>query len=142
MGKIEISKGQVFHHKGDTVETLSIILKGSFTIRHSDDISLTVGNGTILGAFHPSGSKYDYDYVAAEDSTLFEYAYNSDDDLAAAIKATPAIAPVMVSASIKKLNRMLDTLFALYDESRNLCLSMKAYLSSPRTSRLPQFCAR
>ena len=127
MGKIEISKGQVFHHKGDTVETLSIILKGSFTIRHSDDISLTVGNGTILGAFHPSGSKYDYDYVAAEDSTLFEYAYNSDDDLAAAIKATPAIAPVMVSASIKKLNRMLDTLFALYDESRNLCRDLKAY---------------
>ena len=127
MGKIEISKGQVFHHKGDTVETLSIILKGSFTIRHSDDIRLTVGNGTILGAFHPSGSKYDYDYVAAEDSTLFEYAYNSDDDLAAAIKATPAIAPVMVSASIKKLNRMLDTLFALYDESRNLCRDLKAY---------------
>ena len=132
MGKLEISKGQVLHHKGDTVETLSIILKGSFTIRHSNDISLTVGNGTILGAFHPSGSKYDYDYVAAEDSTLFEYTYNSDDDLVAAIKATPAIAPVMVSASIKKLNRMLDTLFALYDESRNLCLSMKAYYEDYR----------
>ena len=126
MGKIEISKGQVFHRKGDTVESIAIILKGSFTIRHSDDLSLTVGNGTILGAFHPSGSEYDYDYIAAEDSTLFEYEYNNEEDLAAAISATPTIAPVMTSASIKKLSKLLDTLNTLYEKSKNLCLDLKA----------------
>lgn len=126
MGKRDISKGQILHHKGDTVESVAIILRGSFTIRHSDELALTVGNGTILGAFHESGSVYDYDYVAAEDSTLFEYEYNGEEDLAAAIKATPTIAPVMVSASIKKLNKLLDTLETLYEKGRNLCLDMKA----------------
>ncbi len=126
MGKIEISKGQVLHRKGDTVESVAIILKGSFTIRHSDDICLNVGNGTILGAFHASGSKYDYDYIASEDSTLFEYEYNSEEDLAAAISATPTIAPVMVSASIKKLSQMLNILDTLYEKGKNLCLDLKA----------------
>ena len=126
MGKREISKGQVLHRKGETVESIAIILKGSFTIRHSDDLALAVGNGTILGAFHESGSQYDYDYVAAEDSTLFEYDYNNEDDLAAAISATPTIAPVMVSASVKKLNKMLDILETLYEKSKNMCLDLKA----------------
>ena len=126
MGKREISKGQILHHKGETVESVAIILKGSFTIRHSDDLALAVGKGTILGAFHESGSLYDYDYVAAEDSTIFEYGYNNEDDLAAAISATPTIAPVMVSASIKKLNKMLDILETLYEKSKNLCLDLKA----------------
>ena len=126
MGKIDISKGQIWHRKGETVENIAIILKGSFNIRHSDDISFAVGNGTILGAFHPCGSEYDYDYVAAEDCTLFEYAYNSEEDMSAAISATPTIAPVMVSASIKKLNKLLDMLKTLYEKSKNLCLDLKA----------------
>lgn len=126
MGKIEISKGQILRHKGEIVDTIAIILKGSFTIQHSDDLSLSVANGTILGAFHACGSQYDYDYVAAEDSTLFEYEYSSEEDLAAAIRAIPAIAPVMVSASIKKLNKLLDILETLYDKSKNLCLDLKA----------------
>ena len=100
MGKLEISKGQFLHRKGDTVEDIAIILKGSFTLCYGDEVQLTAGNGAIIGAFHPSGGEYEYDYKAAENCTLFTYDYNDEDDLAAAIAATPSIAPVMVSASI------------------------------------------
>ena len=58
MGKLDIAKGQLLHRQGDTVSDIAIILKGSFTISDGADINLPVGNGTILGAFHPAGGTY------------------------------------------------------------------------------------
>ena len=121
MGKLDIAKGQFLHRKGDEVKDIAIILKGSFTLTDGEDVALTAGNGTIIGAFYPSGSKYHYDYRAVEDSTLFVYDYNDEDDLTAAIMATPAIAPVMASASTALLNQLVDTLAGLYDKASQLC---------------------
>ena len=70
MGKLEISKGQFLHRKGDTVKDIAIILKGSFTLCYGDEVQLTAGNGAIIGAFHPSGGEYEYDYKAAETRTI------------------------------------------------------------------------
>ena len=126
MGKIDIAKGQFLHQKGDEVKDISIVLKGSFTLTAGDDITLTAGKGTIIGAFYPSGSAYYYDYRATEDSTLFVYDYADEDDLAAAISATPAIAPVMASASIALLNNMVNVLDNLYEKAINLCDSLKS----------------
>jgi hypothetical protein len=126
MGKLEISKGQFLHRKGDTVKDIAIILKGSFTLCYGDEVQLTAGNGAIIGAFHPSGGKYEYDYKAAEDCTLFTYDYNDEDDLAAAIAATPSIAPVMVSASINLATDLINTLDDFYNQAQNLCDSMKS----------------
>ena len=126
MGKLEISKGQFLHRKGDTVKDIAIILKGSFTLCYGDEVQLTAGKGTILGAFHPSGGAYEYDYKAAEDCTLFTYDYNDEDDLAAAIAATPSIAPVMVSASIALATDLINTLDDFYNKAQNLCDSMKS----------------
>ncbi len=126
MGKLELSKGQFLHRKGDTVKDIAIILKGSFTLCYGDEVQLTAGNGAIIGAFHPSGGEYEYDYKAAEDCTLFTYDYNDEDDLAAAIAATPSIAPVMVSASINLATDLINTLDEFYNKAQNLCDSMKS----------------
>ena len=126
MGKLDISKGQILHKKGDAIKDIAIILKGSFTLNDGADVSLSAGNGTILGAFHPYGGTYHYNYQAAEDSTLFTYDYTDEDDLTAAITATPTIAPVMVSASVTLLNQLLDTLSELYEAGCKLCKDTKA----------------
>ena len=126
MGKLDISKGQILHKKGDAIKDIAIILKGSFTLNDGADVSLSAGNGTILGAFHPYGGTYHYNYQAAEDSTLFTYDYTDEDDLTAAITATPTIAPVMVSASVALLNQLLDTLSELYEAGCKLCKDTKA----------------
>jgi len=126
MGKLDITKGQILHKKGDAVKDIAIILKGSFTLNDGADVSLSAGNGTILGAFHPYGGTYHYNYQAAEDSTLFTYDYTDEDDLASAITATPTIAPVMVSASVTLLNQLLDTLSELYEAGCKLCKDTKA----------------
>ena len=126
MGKLDISKGQLLHKKGDTVNDIAIILKGSFTISDGEDIILTAGNGSILGAFHASGSQYHYDYRAAEDCTLFVYDYNDEDDLAAAISAIPKIAPVMASASIALATDLTNILDSLYEKAHELCHTLKS----------------
>lgn len=126
MGKIDIKKGQLLHRKGDEVKDIAIVLKGSFSLSDGTDIAFTAGNGAIIGAFYPCGSKYHYDYRAAEDCTLFVYDYSDEDDLVSAISATPAIAPVMATASIALLNNMLNVLDGLYEKAINLCESLKS----------------
>ncbi|WP_295155807.1 hypothetical protein [Selenomonas sp. AE3005] len=126
MGKIDITKGQVLHRKGETVTEAAIVLKGSCYVKVNDDTTLTAGNGAILGAFHAPGDKYKYDYIAAEDGTLFVYDYNSEQDLTAAISATPSIAPVMVTASLDLVNSLVNTLSELHDKGCNLCHDIQA----------------
>ncbi|SHK33472.1 hypothetical protein SAMN05216582_102145 [Selenomonas ruminantium] len=130
MGKLDIAKGQFLHKKGDEVKDIAIILKGSFILTDGDAITLQANNGTIIGAFHPSGSHYHYNYQAAEDCTLFVYDYSDEDDLTSAISATPAIARVMASASISLLNNMLEVLDDLYEKALNLCESLKSDYSN------------
>ncbi|MBE6100438.1 MAG: hypothetical protein E7197_10375 [Anaerovibrio sp.] len=125
MGKIDITKGQILHKKGDVVKDVAIILKGSFLIKNDEDITLKADNGSILGAFQKCGEAYKYDYVANEDSTLFVYDYNSEAELIEAINATASVAPAMASATINLLNNMIDVLASLHEKCEQLCKKLK-----------------
>ena len=110
MGKYDVTKGQVLHRKGEAIEHLDLLLKGSVSIQSDDEVAVQADHGTILGAFLPAGEPYPYTCTAREDGTLFSYDYSSEEDLVTAIKATPAIAPVMASASAALLNELIDVL--------------------------------
>ena len=126
MGKITVSKGQVLHRKDDSVSTLEILLRGSISISDGADITLQADQGTILGAFHPAGEPYHYDYTASEDSILFAYDYTCEDDLVTTVQSNPAISPVMASANMAVLNRFLDILSSFYEDGCALYLNLKA----------------
>ena len=126
MGKIAISKGKILHGKDDRVNTLEILLKGSISITDGADITLQAEQGTMLGAFHRADAMYCYDYVASEDSILFSYDYHREEDLVAAIRANPAIAPVMASSNMVLLNRFLELLSSVHEDGCALCLNLKA----------------
>ena len=126
MGKYDVTKGQVLHRKGEAIEHLDLLLKGSVSIQSGDEVALQADHGTILGAFLPAGEPYPYTYTAREDGTLFSYDYSSEEDLVTAIKATPAIAPVMASASAALLNELIDVLESLYEKGRSLVLDLQS----------------
>ncbi len=126
MGKYDVKKGQVLHRQGEAIEQLDFVLKGSVSIHSGEDAALQADHGTILGAFVPVGGTYRYTYTASEDGTLFSYDYNSEEDLVSTIKATPAIAPVMASASASLLNELIDVLESLYEKGRGLVLDLKS----------------
>ncbi|MBR2215530.1 MAG: cyclic nucleotide-binding domain-containing protein [Selenomonadaceae bacterium] len=125
MAKIEIAKGEWLHRRGDTVESVDVILKGKIALKKGEDTIVCGDSGALLGAFHPFGGQYRYDYLAEENSTLFVYDYKSESDLLAAIKATPAIAPVMVSASLGLLNGLARNLSAYHEQGMKLCHDLK-----------------
>ena len=125
MGKVNIAKGQVLHRKGESAETLELILKGSMLLKDNGEVVAKAGNGTVLGAFYKSGEIYRYDCVAAEDTTLVTYDYGSEEDLIEVIKSYPAIAPVVTSANVALLIGLLDTLSSLHDKGCALCTDLK-----------------
>ena len=132
MGKFEVKKGQVLHKQGEPVECLDLLLKGSVSVHSGADVALQAGTGAILGAFVPAGGTYSYTYTASEDGMLFSYDYGSEEDLVSAIKETPAIAPVMASASIALLNELIDALESLYEKGRGLVLDLKSDVTDYR----------
>ena len=71
------------------------------------------------------GEKYAFDYVACEDSTLMTLNYQTEEDIAEAVMSTPAIAPVIATASMEFTRRMLETLAALGEAATSLCKEIK-----------------
>ena len=126
MGKFDVAKGHVLHRQGDAIENLELLLKGSVSLRAGENVALEAESGTILGAFAPAGGTYAYDYTAREACTLFSFDYSSEEDLVSAVKSTPAIAPVMASASIAFVDGMLDELESLYEKGRGLVLDLQS----------------
>ena len=126
MGKIDVAQGEVLHRQGDSVESVELLLNGSFSLQAGEDYALQADSGAILGAFTPAGETYRYTYTASEAGTLFAYDYNSEEDLISAIKETPAIAPVMASATVALVNGLIDALDSLYEKGRGLVLDLKS----------------
>lgn len=127
MKKIDIPKGHVLHSRGETVQSLEVILRGSIMLR-SDENMISAGSGTMLGAFCQNGDEYGCDYTADEDCTLLVYDYHTSDDIADIMKSMPSVAPAISSASIVLLNRILDRLSLLYKKVCSICSGLRADL--------------
>ena len=125
MAKISITKGQVLHRQGDSVDTLDLLLKGSISMRYGEEFAITAKSGAMLGAFCPAGSKHEFDYVATDDCTIMTYDYHSEADLVSAIKSTPTIAPAIASATVAMLNDLFAELSASYEKGKALIQDLK-----------------
>ncbi|MDO4204220.1 MAG: hypothetical protein Q4D07_06995 [Selenomonadaceae bacterium] len=132
MAKINVSKDQILHRQGDTVDTLDLLLKGGISVRYGEDFSIQAKSGVLLGAFNPPGSKYDCDCVASEDCTIITYDYRSTDDLIAAVQSTPTIAPAIASAMVAYLNSLYGKLSAAYEDACSLVRTLKSNYSEYR----------
>ena len=126
MGKMDIAKGQVLHHRYDRVNTVEILLKGGIVVRVSDDIAIPADQGTLLGACYQPGEQYYHDYVASEDSTIMVYDYNCEADLIAAMQATPSILPIMAAANVTLTNRVIGAVASLHEQGTALCAALQS----------------
>lgn len=126
MAKITVPKDRIIHRQGDTVAALDLLLKGSVTVKYKNEFSLEAKSGFILGAYNLPGNTYECEYIASEECTLITYDYNSEDDLIAAIKGTPSIAPAIASAAVSFLNAMFGELASAYEKARTMILTLKS----------------
>ena len=100
MEKIKIGKGEVLHKKGDVVKSLEIILAGALQLTDGNGVEVRLDSGSLVGAVYQTGEIYSFDIVALMDCVLVVIDYRNEDSIAEAVMATPAIAPVMASASM------------------------------------------
>ncbi|MBQ7428314.1 MAG: Crp/Fnr family transcriptional regulator [Butyrivibrio sp.] len=119
MGQIELAKGTILHSAGrDTVETLEIVTKGCIKISNQYG-SIYAKLGTILGTAEIPGENYVYTYEAEEDSNVFSYPFNSNDDILKVLKSNPKIAPILASAAISAALNSVDAYNKQFDDTEN-----------------------
>ncbi|SFT50545.1 hypothetical protein SAMN02910356_00846 [Selenomonas sp. GACV-9] len=125
MEKIKLSKGQILHKQGDSINTIEILLAGALTVSDGDDVEINLGSGSIIGTSCLPGEAYCFDYTAHNDSTLLVFDYTSEDDIVEAVTTTPAIAPVIAAASMESASKLLDAFAAAADAAAKLCQDLK-----------------
>lgn len=109
MGLIQLKPNEILHKKGDAVETLEIIVKGKMSISiEGGNIVLEVGG--IVGACENPGEVHNYTCQALEETSVFQYPYNSVDDVYKIISSNPKITPILAAQSVKGTILALDKL--------------------------------
>lgn len=108
MGLIKLEKGQVLHKAGtDTVETIEVVVKGSLKISNQfTSIVLTVGG--FVGIVETPGSTYKYNIEALEESSVYSYPFESEDDIPNVVRSNPKIAPILAAQSVEAAVKCCD----------------------------------
>ena len=125
MGKIVVQKGEKIHAAGEDVSTIDILLKGKVMLVSSDGIKIPVGNGTILGVFHNPNETYSYDYIAEEESAIYQYEYSNETDLVNTIRNNPNIATAVSVATVRLTKYFYEVLSACHGRSQKVYEGMQ-----------------
>lgn len=81
MNKITFEKNELIHSYEQEAHNLELILSGKVEAK-SDNLSLTLKKGCIIGLFEYAASPYQFEYKATEDTTVISYPYTKSSDLA------------------------------------------------------------
>ncbi|MBR6328492.1 MAG: hypothetical protein IKR68_02470 [Lachnospiraceae bacterium] len=100
MGKQTYTKGSIIHPADSPVTTMEVILSGNVRITGAH-VNLSLGAGSLVGAFEAPQTPYSYTYEAVEDTILFDYPYTKRGDIERVISSNPMIIPNMSSALMK-----------------------------------------
>lgn len=143
MGKREFKKGEVIHNESELVNTAEILLSGSVNASNLN-IAFTLPAGSIIGFIESPQTLYAMKYVAAEDCVIYEYPFNSMEDMEKMVISNPKIAPNLVSASLlsfaqisqyymKQLNdaeEIYNFVKHAYESYEKLCEAMNVTMQS------------
>ena len=123
MGSINFKKDDIIFRKGTKLNQICIIVNGTVDI-YSKYYKLSVESGTMIGLSDIYSREYLFDYVAANDVTLYAYTYNNLDDLEKIIVTNPDISGLLVASIFKLLSSHLSQ----YTNLRKSCAFVFKYL--------------
>ena len=88
MTALELKKGEHLVRKGEATKAIYIVLRGSVYLK-TEYNQITLGSGSVLGFMLGLSEEYICDYVAAEDSLIASYKYESPKDYKTIFKEQP-----------------------------------------------------
>lgn len=119
MTAIELKKGEHLVRKGETTKAIYIVLRGSVYLK-TEYNQITLESGSVLGFMLGLSEEYICDYVAAEDSLIASYKYESPQDYKAIFEDQPKYCYAFLHAAIMQYKIICDTYRALKDASMDV----------------------
>ena len=119
MTAIELKKGEQLVRKGEATKAIYIVLRGSVYLK-TEYNQITLETGSVLGFMLGLSEEYICDYVAAEDSLIASYKYESPKDYKTIFKEQPKYCYAFLHAAIMQYKTICDTYRALKDASMEI----------------------
>ena len=116
---IQLKKGEHLVRKGESTKAIYIILKGSVVLK-TEYNQITLDSGSIVGFMYGYTDEYMCDYVAAEDSLIASYKYESPEDYKTIFKEQPKYCYAFLYAAIRQFRIVYDSYKALKDAAKDL----------------------
>ena len=108
MVAIELKKGEHLIRKGETTKAIYIVLRGSVNLQ-TEYNRITLGTGSVVGFMLGVSDEYICDYVAAEDSLIASYKYESPEDYKTIFREQPKYCYAFLYAAIKQYRMIYDS---------------------------------
>lgn len=119
MVAIELKKNEHLVRKGEVTKTIYIVLRGSVDLQTAYN-RINLGSGSVIGFMWGLSDEYVCDYVAAEDSLIASYKYESPEDYKAIFKEQPKYCYAFLHAAIKQYRTIYDCYKALEDSAKEI----------------------
>ncbi len=119
MTAIELKKGEHLVRKGETTKAIYIVLKGSVNLQ-TEYNQITLGSGSVLGFMLGVTEEYICDYIAAEDSLIASYKYESPEDYKTIFEEQPKYCYAFLHAAIMQYRMIYESYRALKDAAREI----------------------
>ena len=119
MVAIELKKGEHLVRKGETTKAIYIVLRGSVNLQ-TEYNQINLGTGSVVGFMLGLSDEYICDYVAAEDSLIASYKYESPEDYKTIFKEQPKYCYAFLYAAIKQYRTIYDSYKAYKDAAKEL----------------------
>ena len=119
MVAIELKKGEHLVRKGETTKAIYIVLRGSVNLQ-TEYNQINLGIGSVVGFMLGLSDEYVCDYVAAEDSLIASYKYESPEDYKTIFKEQPKYCYAFLYAAIKQYRIIHDSYKAYADAAKEL----------------------
>lgn len=116
---IQLKKGEHLVRKGESTKAIYIILKGSVVLKTQYN-QITLDSGSIVGFMYGYTDEYMCDYIAAEDSLIASYKYESPEDYKTIFKEQPKYCYAFLYAAIRQYRIVYDNYKALADAAKDL----------------------
>ena len=116
---IQLKKGEHLVRKGETTKAIYIVLRGSVRLQTVYN-QITMGTGSVIGFMMGISDEYICDYVAAEDSLIASYKYESPEDYKTIFKEQPKYCYAFLCAAIKQYRIIYDVYKGLEDSAKKI----------------------
>lgn len=117
---IQMKKDEFLVHKGQPVEDIYIVIRGSVIVR-TEYNEFKLGTGSVLGLISGQKNTYMCDYIAAEESLIASYKYESPSDYFAIFQEQPKYSYAFLHAAIVQCKKIYGQYTELERVAKSIC---------------------